>query len=50
MKMRKTLVNIGFVADVKIFNTALGEYGVLITNNHSLVVNLVERTCASGGS
>ncbi|KAJ8422350.1 hypothetical protein Cgig2_015345 [Carnegiea gigantea] len=36
-KLRKTLANIGFVVDVKLFNTALGEYGVLLTNNCSLV-------------
>lgn len=42
-KLRKTLGNIGFVADVKLFNTTLGEYGALLTNNRSLVVNLAER-------
>ncbi|KAJ8425904.1 hypothetical protein Cgig2_012672 [Carnegiea gigantea] len=44
-KLRKTLANIGSVADVKLFNTALGEYGVLLANNRSLVVNLAERKC-----
>ncbi|KAJ8421196.1 LOW QUALITY PROTEIN: hypothetical protein Cgig2_011715 [Carnegiea gigantea] len=43
MKLRQTLANIGSVADVKLFNTALGEYGVLLINNHNLVVNLAER-------
>ncbi|KAJ8435759.1 LOW QUALITY PROTEIN: hypothetical protein Cgig2_003181 [Carnegiea gigantea] len=38
MKLRKTLGNIGSVADVKLFNMTLGEYGVLFTNNRSLVV------------
>ena len=33
MKLRKTLGNIGSVADVKLFNPALGDYGVLLTNN-----------------
>ncbi|KAJ8435614.1 hypothetical protein Cgig2_012268 [Carnegiea gigantea] len=37
MKPRKTLANIGCVAEVKLFNIALGEYGVLLTNNRSLV-------------
>jgi len=46
MKLRKTLGNIGFVADVKLFNMALGEYGVLLTINRSLVVNLAQRTCS----
>ena len=46
MKLRKTLANIGCVADVKLFNTALGEYGVSLTNNRSLVVNLARRTCS----
>ncbi|KAJ8423056.1 hypothetical protein Cgig2_019826 [Carnegiea gigantea] len=46
MKLRKTLANIGYVADVKLFNTALGEYGVSLTNNRSLVVNLTRRTCS----
>ncbi|KAJ8437858.1 hypothetical protein Cgig2_002992 [Carnegiea gigantea] len=36
-KLRKTLANIGSVADVKLFNTVLREYGVLLTNNRSLV-------------
>jgi len=45
-KLRKTLANIGSVVDVELFNTALGEYGVLLTNNHSLVVNLAERKCS----
>ncbi|KAJ8424005.1 hypothetical protein Cgig2_032389 [Carnegiea gigantea] len=45
-KLRKSLANIGSVADVKLFNTALGEYGVLLTNNRSLVVNLAERKCS----
>ncbi|KAJ8439204.1 hypothetical protein Cgig2_003417 [Carnegiea gigantea] len=40
MKLRKTLANIGSVVDVKLFNTTLGEYGVLLINNRSLVVNL----------
>ncbi|KAJ8444285.1 hypothetical protein Cgig2_029698 [Carnegiea gigantea] len=46
MKLRKTLANIGCVADVKLFNTALGEYGVSLTNNRNLVVNLARRTCS----
>ena len=33
MKLRKTLANISSVADVKLFNTTLGKYGVLLTNN-----------------
>ncbi|KAJ8425362.1 hypothetical protein Cgig2_032878 [Carnegiea gigantea] len=45
-KLRKTLGNIGSVADVKVFNTALGEYGVPLINNRSLVVNLAERKCS----
>ncbi|KAJ8434229.1 hypothetical protein Cgig2_005908 [Carnegiea gigantea] len=45
-KLRKTLANIGSVADVKLFNTALGEYGVLLMNNRSLVMNLAERKCS----
>ena len=45
-KLRKTLGNIGFVADVKLFNTALGEYGVLLMNNLSPVVNLAKRKCS----
>ncbi|KAJ8451050.1 hypothetical protein Cgig2_026859 [Carnegiea gigantea] len=45
-KLRKTLANIGSVADVKLFNTALGKYGVLLMNNRSLVVNLAERKCS----
>jgi len=45
MKLWKTLANIGCVADVKLFNTTLGEYGVSLTNNRSLVVNLARRTC-----
>ncbi|KAJ8435885.1 hypothetical protein Cgig2_010918 [Carnegiea gigantea] len=46
MKLRKTLGNIGSVADVKLFNTAPGKYGVLLTINRSLVVNLAQRTCS----
>ncbi|KAJ8432093.1 hypothetical protein Cgig2_001174 [Carnegiea gigantea] len=46
MKLQKTLANIGCVAYVKPFNTALGEYGVSLTNNRSLVVNLARRTCS----
>ncbi|KAJ8433774.1 hypothetical protein Cgig2_025937 [Carnegiea gigantea] len=46
MKLRKTLANIGCVAHVKLFNTALGEYGVSLTNNQSLVVSLARRTCS----
>ncbi|KAJ8442945.1 hypothetical protein Cgig2_019518 [Carnegiea gigantea] len=45
-KLRKTLGNIDSVADVKLFDTALGEYGVLLTNNRSLAVNLAERKCS----
>ncbi|KAJ8430880.1 hypothetical protein Cgig2_011343 [Carnegiea gigantea] len=45
-KLRKTLANIGFATDVKLFNTALREYGVLLTNNRSLVVNLAEKKCS----
>jgi len=45
-KLRKTLANIGSVADVKLFNTVLREYGVLLTNNRSLVVNIAERKCS----
>ncbi|KAJ8430529.1 hypothetical protein Cgig2_012928 [Carnegiea gigantea] len=45
-KLRKTLANIGSVADVKLLNTALGKYGVLLMNNRSLVVNLAERKCS----
>ncbi|KAJ8431233.1 hypothetical protein Cgig2_020778 [Carnegiea gigantea] len=45
-KLRETLGNIGSIADVKLFNVALGKYGVLLTNNHSLVVNLAERKCS----
>ncbi|KAJ8430905.1 hypothetical protein Cgig2_008408 [Carnegiea gigantea] len=36
-RIEKKLANIGSVADVKLFNTTLGEYGVLLTNNRSLV-------------
>ncbi|KAJ8444428.1 hypothetical protein Cgig2_005950 [Carnegiea gigantea] len=46
MKLWKTLANIGSGADVKLVNTALGEYGVLLTNNRSLVVNLARRACS----
>jgi len=45
-KPRKTVGNITSVADVKLFSTALKEYGVLLTNNRSLVVNLAERKCS----
>ncbi|KAJ8432866.1 hypothetical protein Cgig2_033871 [Carnegiea gigantea] len=36
-KLRKTLGTIGSVVDIKLFNTAHGEYSVLLMNNHSLV-------------
>ncbi|KAJ8432415.1 hypothetical protein Cgig2_013829 [Carnegiea gigantea] len=45
-KLRKTLANIGSIVDVKLFNTAIREYSVLLTNNCSLVVNLAERKCS----
>ncbi|KAJ8429581.1 hypothetical protein Cgig2_023787 [Carnegiea gigantea] len=45
-KLRKRLGNIDSVADVKLLNTALGEYGVLLMNNHSLVVTLAKRKCS----
>ena len=44
-KLRKTLANISSVADVKLVNTALIEYGLLM-NNQSLVVNLARKTCS----
>jgi len=46
MKLTKTLANISSAVDVKLLNTALGEYGVLFMNNRCLVVNLAERTCS----
>ncbi|KAJ8431692.1 hypothetical protein Cgig2_006548 [Carnegiea gigantea] len=45
-KLRKTLGNISSVAGVKLFNTAVGECGVLLTNNRSLVMNLAEGKCS----
>ena len=46
MKLKKTLANIGSIVDMKLFNMALGEYGVLFINNRSLVINLARRICS----
>ena len=44
-KLRETLGLVGSVTDIKLFSSTTGEYGVLLTNNRRLVVNLTRRTC-----
>ena len=46
MKLRKTLANIGSIANVRLFKTTFGEYGVLITNNQNIAMNLTRRMCS----
>lgn len=42
-KVKKTLGKVGSFVEVTLFNTALREYGVQLTNNQQLVVNLVRK-------
>lgn len=42
-KVKKTLGKVGSFVEVTLFNTALREYGVQLTNNRQLVVNLVRK-------
>jgi len=43
-KLHTTLGQIGAVSEIKLFNTALKEYGVELTNSRRLVVSLSRRT------
>ena len=39
-KLRKTLGQVGSVMEITLFSLTTGEYGVQLTNNRRLVVNL----------
>ena len=45
-KLRETLGQVGSVMEMTLFSSITGEYGVQLTNNRSLVVNLSRRTCS----
>ena len=45
-KLRETLGLVGSVMEITLFISTNGEYGVQLTNNRRLVVNLTRRTCS----
>jgi len=45
-KLRETLGLVRSVADITLFSSTIGQYGVQLTNNRRLVINLTRRTCS----
>jgi len=46
-KLREALRLVGTVMDFTLFSSTSGEYGVQLTNNQQVVVNITRRTCNS---